>query len=235
MTTFGAEPPPPPAPRRGIPVGLIVTGVLAVVVLAVGVVLAVRPGTTPAPTAVSAPASTAAGPAPDGAAQPAGASSRQPVVTASCVAPPSQDAGGSVVDYGAGNAIDGRDDTAWRCDGDGLGQQLRVDPGSEVVVREVGMIPGYAKTDPVDGADRYAQNRRIAQVRYDFDDGTSVTQSFDTAPGDRSVQVLPIGAVTTRTVTITVLASAPGLPVGDYPPSDRVAISELLIGVGNGE
>jgi hypothetical protein len=90
-------------------------------------------------------------------------------------------------------------------------------------------VPGYAKTDPADQADRYAQNRRISRVRYSFDDGTAVERELDTAPADRATQALPLTGVTTTSVTVTVLASVPGQQVGPYPPSDKVAISELEV------
>ena len=154
---------------------------------------------------------------------------RAPSAAAACTSAPSQDAAGAAVTYGPGQVLDGRPDTAWRCDGDGVGQQIRIDLGRRTTLRSVGIVPGYAKTDPVDGADRYAQNRRISRVRYSFDDGTTVEQEFDTAPADRAVQTLPLTGVTTTSVTVTVLASVPGQQVGAYPPSDKVAISELEV------
>ena len=75
--------------------------------------------------------------------------------------------------YEAGKAIDGVPDTAWRCDGSGVGQQLQVSFPGRVALTSIGMVPGYAKTDPYDGTDRYTQNRRISAVQYTFDDGSS--------------------------------------------------------------
>jgi hypothetical protein len=94
-------------------------------------------------------------------------------------------------------------------------------------VSTVGLIPGLAKTDPADGTDRYAQNRRIAAVRYTFDDGSSVVQRFDTSPGNRSVQSMQVPRVRTAHVSLTILESVPGSPVNGQPAVDKVAVSEV--------
>lgn len=155
---------------------------------------------------------------------------RGPTVTATCVLPPSKDSFGTQVDYDVRNVVDGRADTAWRCPGDGVGQELHVDLGRWTTVRTVSLLPGYAKTDPVDLTDRYAQNRRIAAVRYTFDGGATVEQRFDTSVANRSPQTLTVPAVQTRHLTITILDSVPGVAVGDVSPFDRVAISEVSVG-----
>ena len=40
-------------------------------------------------------------------------------------------------------------------------------PGSAHLI-QVGLIPGYAKVDPTNGADRFRQERRIGEVRWRF-------------------------------------------------------------------
>ena len=95
----------------------------------------------------------------------------------------------------------------------------------------IGIVPGYAKTDPVDGTDRYAQNRRISAVRYTFDDGSAVTQSFDTDASYRSVQTLVLPNVPTTHVTLTILSSVNGEATGGQQPFDKVAISEVAFWV----
>ncbi|MGH3794700.1 MAG: NADase-type glycan-binding domain-containing protein [Pseudonocardiaceae bacterium] len=152
-------------------------------------------------------------------------------VSASCVLPSSQDAGGTIVGYEPENAIDGLPDTAWRCGGNGIGQRLEISFPSTVTLTSVGMVPGYAKTDPYDGTDRYAQNRRISAVRYMFDDGSAVTQNFDTSASHRSLQTLALPNVSTSHVTITILNSVSGEATGGSQPFDRVAISEVAISV----
>lgn len=149
--------------------------------------------------------------------------------SASCVAGPSQDGSGTPVTYEPEKAVDGLLDTAWRCDGDGVGQRLEISFPGRVTLSGIGMIPGYAKTDSHDGTDRYAQNRRISAVHYAFDDGSVVTHNFETGSSDRSVQTLDLPGTATSHVTITVLSSVSGEAVGGQPASDRIAISEVTI------
>jgi hypothetical protein len=54
-------------------------------------------------------------------------------VGASCVSPTSKDAAGNVTAYNAVNAVEDRLDTAWRCDGSGVGVRVVIlssEPGS---------------------------------------------------------------------------------------------------------
>lgn len=81
----------------------------------------------------------------------------------------------------------------------------------------IGLVPGYAKTDPSDGVDRFPQNRRITEVDYRFDDGTRARATF---ADSRDVQTTPVD-VTTADVTVTIL--------GTTAPGDRdyTAISDV--------
>ncbi|TNM45113.1 hypothetical protein FHP29_04705 [Nocardioides albidus] len=136
-------------------------------------------------------------------------------------APESRDRKNRPVTYVAANMLDGRPRTAWRMPGDGTGTSIVLDLGEEVVLTEVGLVNGYAKTD---GADWYHGNRRIRVVQWEFDDGTRITQEL----GDRrTVQLLPVGPIaTTRVVLHLVEVSAPGKgPAG----RDFTAISDLRL------
>ncbi|MGH4023152.1 MAG: discoidin domain-containing protein [Pseudonocardiaceae bacterium] len=148
--------------------------------------------------------------------------------SASCVSSPSHDAGGTTVTYGPEKAVDGAADTAWRCEGAGVGHQLEVSFPGQMTLTGVGLVPGYAKTDAYDGTDRYAQNRRISAVRYTFDDGGSVVQNFDTGTY-RGLQTIALPNVATSHLTITVLGSVAGEATNGQPPSDKVAISEVAV------
>lgn len=140
---------------------------------------------------------------------------------ASCVADYSRDSTGLPVGYGPDNTVDGDAATAWRCPGSARGVRLVLRYTVPVTVRAVGMIPGYAKIDPVDGTDRYPQNRRVGLVRWTFDDGTSVRQRLDTDSSRRDFQSVRVPATTTSTVTVTILStSSPG-------SRDYTAISEI--------
>ena len=151
-------------------------------------------------------------------------------VTANCRYPSSVDSAGNKVSYGARNIADGDLTTAWRCAGPGDAEQLVIDLGRPTKIGEVGLIPGYAKTDPRSGVDRYAENNRLKGVSWGFggDGGfytseQSFRQQFDTSPSNRSMQTMRIPVTTTRFVSIGVGNSAPGT-------RDTIAISEVRIG-----
>ena len=143
--------------------------------------------------------------------------------SASCQSEGSVDAGGRPVTYPPTNTHDGDMSTAWRCDGSGVGEQVTIDLAGGTRIGEVGLVPGYAKTDPRNGADRYAENNRITRVRWVFDDGSSVTQRLDGAADNRSLQTMRIPPAKSGKVVIEILGSTPG-------PRDTVAISEVRIG-----
>lgn len=144
-------------------------------------------------------------------------------VEASCIDAPSQDAAGRPVSYEPELVADGDPATAWRCSGDGRGASLRILLDDSRTIRELGLIPGYAKTDPVDGTDRYAQNRRISRVRWVLPDGTRVAQDLSTDPDDRSVQTVAVPDVDADQVVLEILRSSPG-------DRNSVAISEIVVG-----
>ena len=113
-------------------------------------------------------------------------------VSASCTRAPSRDSVGNPTSYEPARAVDGDPTTAWRCDGDGTGQHITLDLAGPARVTRIGLVPGLAKTDPGDGTDRYAQNRRIAQVRVSTDAG-DVEAALETDAGDRQVQYIDVG------------------------------------------
>lgn len=141
---------------------------------------------------------------------------------ATCQTANSVDAAGNPTSYEPAKAFDSDISTAWRCDGSGKGQRFTVQLPSEVVVAEVGLVPGYAKTDPASGVDRYAENNRITKVRWRFDDGTTVVQKMSGNPGNRSMRTIRVPETATRSVVIEILASQPG-------PRNTVAISEIRV------
>lgn len=137
-----------------------------------------------------------------------------------CVLSPGNDASGRKVRYTPEQAVDGDFTTAWRCAGDGRGTTLRITLESTAEVAQVGLVPGYAKTDPQSGADRYAENNRITRVRWTFSDGSSVIQRLDGSPTLRRLQTLRIPPVETDSVTLQVLTSVKGA-------RNTIAISEV--------
>jgi hypothetical protein len=141
---------------------------------------------------------------------------------ATCQTDDGVDAAGNRVTYEPAKAYDEKLSTAWRCDGSGKGERFTVTLPKETVVAEVGLVPGYAKTDPASGADRYAENNRITKVRWRFDDGTTFVQRMSGDPGNRKMRVIRLPETSTRRVVLEILASQPG-------PRNTVAISELRI------
>lgn len=147
--------------------------------------------------------------------------------TASCEAPPSVDAAGNRIRYEPANTYDGDLSTAWRCNGDGAGQTLTLSLPEGVRIGEVGLVPGYAKTDPRSGADRYAENNRITRVRWTFADGTSIVQRLDGSATNREMQTVRIPLTESSQVEIEVLASTPGA-------RNTIAVSEVRVGQATG-
>lgn len=141
-------------------------------------------------------------------------------VAATCTGSPSVDSAGQRVEYVAANAIDSDPTTAWRCDGLAIGETLTLTLPGGTEVGEVGLIPGYAKKDPVSGADRFVENNRVTKVRWTFEDGSEVVQELD--PADRTVQRLRVPRTASGTVTLEILAVERGT-------RNRTAISEIEV------
>ncbi|MFC6345122.1 hypothetical protein ACFP8W_24275, partial [Nocardioides hankookensis] len=181
-----------------------------------------EPTSTPEPTPTP-PASTAkTTPSPDdesSSAAPVGLTAESQV-TVPETAGPGQDTEGNPVDYEAANMLDGVPETCWRMPGDGTGEELVVTLPGETRLRSVGMINGYAKQGG--DIDWYHGNRRIEQVEWVFDDGTTVPQTLGDTASVQSVDV----DVTTTTITLRLVkVSAPGK---GSSRRDFTAISDLL-------
>ena len=139
-----------------------------------------------------------------------------------CVAKAGVDASGKKVSYDAGNLTDGVADTTWRCNGSAVGQRITLTLGKDVAIGQVGLIPGYAKTDEKSKEDRFAENNRITRVRWTIGN-TKVVQKMSGSPTDRDLQLVRVPRTTTETVTLEILAVRKG-------PRDTTAISEIQLG-----
>lgn len=144
-------------------------------------------------------------------------------ISASNVAPPGKDSQGGTITYEPANAIDGHTDTTWRVPGDGKGQFLLLEFAAPVRISQVRLLPGYAKVDPIDGANRFTQNRRIQRVRFEFSDGSSSEAAFADVP---ELQPAQVGPVVTGFVRIVVLQTT---PPGAEDGRDFTAISEIVV------
>ena len=87
-----------------------------------------------------------------------------------CSYPDSVDGAGQAVSYGPEKAVDAEADTAWRCPG-AAGHTLQLRPEGPARVTDLGLIPGYAKTDPSTGVDRFPDNHTVTQVVWRLYDG----------------------------------------------------------------
>jgi hypothetical protein len=126
-------------------------------------------------------------------------------VGADCQAPQSIDGAGQPVDYMPEQMSDGRMDTAWRCNGDGVGQVVTFSFPAGTTITEVGLVNGYAKVDPATGVKRYREFRRITKVTWTFANGTSFQQSLK--DGVKTVQKLSVPPLPSDRVTLTIESS----------------------------
>jgi hypothetical protein len=141
-------------------------------------------------------------------------------VTATCQAPPGADSAGTTVTYEPASTLDDVPATAWRCPGSAVGQQLVYDFGAAVTLTSVGLVPGYAKVDPVDGTDRFAENRTVTAVVWRFDDGTEQRQTIaDPGPTPATVEIP--GGISTRRLVLEIAGTG-----NDGAVRDFTAISE---------
>ncbi len=85
------------------------------------------------------------------------------------------DACGGVTNFDVANLADGNLATAWRIEGNGVGQFVQASFSEEYEIVTVGLVPGYAKVDACDGTDRFFQNRRVRSVIWTV---TSATETF---------------------------------------------------------
>jgi hypothetical protein len=121
-------------------------------------------------------------------------------VTATCQAPPGVDSAGNPVSYEPELTLDSEGATAWRCPGSAVGQQLVYDFGTPVTLASVALVPGYAKVDPVDGSDRFTENRTVTAVVWMFDYGAPHEQAIASPSPAMAESELSTGVVTRQVV-----------------------------------
>lgn len=151
-------------------------------------------------------------PGDDPADDPANAVSLTDQLSATGPAPikPGTDLSGNKVTYPPTNMLDDEPSTAYRLPGDASGSTITFQLPDESTIHEVGLINGYAKTDTTGNrtVDWYPKNRRITEVEWTFDDGTTVTQELRNSS---DLQVISVDAAVTDTITLRIVSvSAPG-------------------------
>ena len=147
-------------------------------------------------------------------------------VTVGCQAQQSTDGAGATVVYAPEQMSDGKMNTAWRCNGNGVGQVVTFGFPADTTIAQVGLVNGYAKVDPASGTQRYGEYRRITKVTWTFANGTSFQQSLH--DGVETVQKLSIPPQSGGQVTMTIEASTE--PGSTARGRDAVLISEVVIG-----
>jgi hypothetical protein len=139
---------------------------------------------------------------------------------ASATAPDHFDDAHNSTSYRASNVLDSNPSTSWRVVGNGQGATVTLILPRPRRVTQVGLIPGYAKTDPATGRNRFFQENRILEVRWLFDGGRTVSQRFRDLP----VMQRTATNVVTRSVTIQIVATRPGDPHYNYTPISDVQL-----------
>jgi hypothetical protein len=148
------------------------------------------------------------------------------VVNVGCQAPQSTDGVGDVVVYVPEQMSDGKMNTAWRCNGNGVGQVVTFGFPTGTTIAEVGLVNGYAKVDPGSGVRRYHEYRRITTVTWTFANGTAFQQSLN--DGVETIQKLSIPPQPGDQVTLTIEATTE--PGSTARGRDAVLISEVVFG-----
>lgn len=222
-----------PAPQPGPDGGgsgrwvAVAAGVVCLVLVGVGLAwfLTGDPGTQPSADFAPAPIapSGSAGEMEDGGSSVPGGPLQPSSVTATCQAPDGEDSAGNTITYDPEHTIDGRLDTAWRCDGSAVGARLVLEFDRPVTVTSVGLVPGYAKVDPKSGENRFTQNRTVTAATWLFDDGTTHLQQIPSPQPVMTTSDLASGVSTTRVV---LQITGTGNPSAER---DFTAVSDVLV------
>lgn len=140
-------------------------------------------------------------------------------ITASSTASNGTDGSGKPVSFAAANLVDGHPNTAWRTPGDGEHARIVITFARPVHVTALGLIPGYAKVDPVSHVDRFTENRRIKSVAWTTPSSKIADQTFTSDP---TMQTTKVNVTTTEIILTVTGTSKPGA-------RDFTAISEIQI------
>ena len=117
---------------------------------------------------------------------------------------------GEPLAYSGAQLVDGDENYGWGASmGDAAGATADMRFAGPVKLATVGLTPGYTRVAPRSNANcqtvvAFPYNRFVQSVRWTFDDGTSVDQTFDQRA---ELQTLPVD-VTTTTVKLTILSTA---------------------------
>jgi hypothetical protein len=220
----GQPAPAPPSGRNPVIIMIVILVCLTIGAVT-GIVLLLHPDSRPAAShSPEASEKKAAAPARSSSRQVASATPTQ--VKVGCQAPQTTDDAGNPVYYVPEQMFDGQMNTAWRCNGNGIGQAVTFEFPTGTNIVEVGLVNGYAKVDPASGARRYGEYRRITKATWTFANGASFQQSLE--DGMKTVQRLNIPSQPGNQVTLTIEASTG--PGSNARGRDAVLISEVVFG-----
>ncbi len=126
--------------------------------------------------------------------------------------------------YNATNLTDDQSDTAWRVSGQGNGAYVLLEFPYLVAIRQVDIIPGYAKVDPCTQNYDWCQRNHIPRnIRIEFSNGIRLDYRLqDTCQW----QNLGLDDIETRWLRLTIIDSYPN-KVSHY--ADFTAISEIRV------
>lgn len=220
--------------RRGFPVWAMALAVAVALLVVVGGIYAVTRGgdddtaggSGSTPTSGSGEESEGSSTPPQQSGDTPGDLAGQSTATGPRPIPPGRDLKNRPVTYPPANMLDDDTTTAYRMPGDASGATITFELPKKAVISEVGLINGYAKKDRAGNrtVDWYAKNRKILEVEWLFDDGSSVVQNLRTEP---VLQTIVVNDISTRTIRMRIVqVSAPG-----KPPlrKDVTAISDVLL------
>lgn len=234
-----AGPPEEPRRRRGLMLGLVIGALALVLVLALVLIQLGRTTTSASPVttrpssepssqgdpSATAPSSTApTSPAAEATYDGKVSSLTATGATADCVAPNATDGNGDPVSYAAAEAVDGDLNTAWRCDGDGADESIRVALPQGSAVARLGLVNGYAKVDPGTDDERYPEYRRITEVRWTLSNGATFDQTLKDKTQTQQNLAVPLQKDVSW-VQLTILKTTS--PGSKLDTRDAVLISEI--------
>jgi len=138
-------------------------------------------------------------------------------LSASSTAPPITDADDFEIDFDVDNLYDDSRDSAWRTEGDGVGERINLVFDEPIRVTSIGLLPGWALFE--DGVDFFFANRRVLEVEYEFSDGSTITRAFAERPQQQYVRT----DVRTDFVIVRILETS------ENEGQDFTAISDIEI------
>lgn len=142
-------------------------------------------------------------------------------LSATSTAPDGIDSAGQTISYSAYNMTDGDPGTAWRTPGRGIGDTITVEFSEPCRLSSVRLLNGYHKRDPIDGTDRWKQNRRVKKIEIEF---SSRKIGVPVSSGSRDWQTIHVDEAAVSRFTLRILESAPSKPARDF-----TAISEITV------